>query len=528
MAKIVYLILGHDQPEILAKKVQLLTAFDDCAVIHFDKNAPKKDFERLISLIPPSDKVAYIARRKCGWGDWSLVGATLAMLRFAEERFEDATHFYLISRNCIPVHPRDTIAKTLDDASLDYIECHDLTRSDWIKTGLREDRLAYRHFFNERTQSRFFYASYYVQKFLGLKRKPPKGVDPKVGSQWWCLRRKTVENILSFCAKRPDILRFFRRSWIPDESFFQTIVSHTTPREEITNRAPTLILFSDYGMPVTFHQDHMEILRTQSCFFVRKMSDFSHAHLIESDQVYAGDAVEEERTTDIGEIYQAIVQTGRDGYRARKPIWETSSDPSFDDHLTIFICKRWDIADHFRHAIWEHLGIHGVGYLFNTEPDDLQDLGGFETSALKRSRNRSAIVKLLMSQRETKHLLVCVDPGSLDVIKDLRAKFAYSSVLYRQVELDDAFFEGHIERMGRLTPGAALRAKETLVKAERRRFERVLSELRRDIRDLYEYGDNARAEDNLANVAAALWVGSKEVTKMNQQAAIFKEETWQI
>jgi hypothetical protein len=32
--------------------------------------------------------------------------------------------------------------------------------SDWIKTGIKEERLIYRHWFNERTQKRLFYASY--------------------------------------------------------------------------------------------------------------------------------------------------------------------------------------------------------------------------------------------------------------------------------------------------------------------------------------------------------------------------------
>jgi len=44
----------------------------------------------------------------------------------------------------------------LDDNDVDYVESFDYFESDWIKTGMKEERLIYRHFFNERTQKRRF------------------------------------------------------------------------------------------------------------------------------------------------------------------------------------------------------------------------------------------------------------------------------------------------------------------------------------------------------------------------------------
>ena len=148
----------------------------------------------------------------------------------------------------------------LNRNDLDFIESHDFFESNWIKTGMKEDRLIYRHYFNERTQSGRFYASYEIQKRMGLTREIPQDLQVMIGSQWWCLRRQTVEKILDFLRQRRDVVRFFATTWIPDETFFQTLVRHLIPRREIENRTLTFLMFSDYGMPVTFYNDHYDML----------------------------------------------------------------------------------------------------------------------------------------------------------------------------------------------------------------------------------------------------------------------------
>ncbi len=154
----------------------------------------------------------------------------------------------------------------------DYIESFDFFESDWIKTGMKEDRLIYRHFFNERNHKRLFYAAFNLQKQLGLKREIPHDIQIQIGSQWWCLRRRTIEQILDFSRRRRDVMRFFSTTWIPDETFFQTLVRHLIPESEINCRTLTFLMFSDYGMPVTFYNDHYDLLLSQDFLFARKIS----------------------------------------------------------------------------------------------------------------------------------------------------------------------------------------------------------------------------------------------------------------
>ena len=71
---------------------------------------------------------------------------------------------------------------------------------------------------------------------------------------------------------QPDISKLFKITWIPDETFFQTLVGHLTPSKEIRTRTLTFVVFSDYGMPATFYNDHYEFLVGQDSLFAHKIS----------------------------------------------------------------------------------------------------------------------------------------------------------------------------------------------------------------------------------------------------------------
>ncbi len=103
---------------------------------------------------------------------------------------------------------------------------------------------------------------------LGVKRHIPLGLVPHLGSQWWCLTRRTLSAILND-PNRPIYDRYFRRVWIPDESYFQTLARlHST---QIESRPLTLAKFDHEGMPHVFYDDHLQLLRRSECFVARKI-----------------------------------------------------------------------------------------------------------------------------------------------------------------------------------------------------------------------------------------------------------------
>ncbi|MFD2842193.1 beta-1,6-N-acetylglucosaminyltransferase [Paracoccus cavernae] len=273
MARIAFIMLCHkDAPGVIAQ-ARRLTASGDFVSIHFDGNSDPADFAEIWSALSDNPSVTFANRRyRCGWGEWSLVAATLEAVRAAVAAFPNASHFYMLSGDCLPVKTAEYAHDFLDSNDCDYIEHNDFFASDWIKTGLKEERLIYRYWFNERTQPKLYYASLAIQQKLMLTREVPSDLQVMIGSQWWCLRRQTIEKVLAFCDSRRDVMRFFATTWIPDETFFQTIVPHVVPRNELRNRTLTYLIFTDYGMPVTFYNDQYDLLLRQDYIFARKIS----------------------------------------------------------------------------------------------------------------------------------------------------------------------------------------------------------------------------------------------------------------
>ena len=448
VARIAFLLLCHKRADRVLEQARVLTSLGDYVAIHIDGRANAEFARTLHEGLRGNDNVIFADRVKCGWGEWSLVQATLNMVKAADKAFADATHFFLMSGDCMPIKPAHYIRQALDNASRDYIEHADFFEDNWIKTGLKEERLIYRHWFNERKNKRLFYLSLAAQQRLGLTRNIPKGLRMRIGSQWWVLRRETIRKILDLTRKRHDIMRFFRTTWIPDETFFQTLVTHLVPKEEVAAQAPTFLMFSDYGMPLTFYGDHFELLRGQEQHFARKISDNddnlrrSLAELFVSDE-----AIDAPKDTGRA-IYHYVRQRGRIGHRFAPRAWDAGAALGPGYGLTVVICKKWHIGNRIIDALRQASDAPAYGYVFDEDTPDLPDLGGIENRRDKRGRHRRAFLKLLLQHHQAAQMTICLDPSNLDALRDLGRDGCVLRVLEIDCDISDDWLSGHAERIG--------------------------------------------------------------------------------
>lgn len=451
MAKIAYILLCHKDPGAIIDQAKRLTAAGDFIAIHFDARAGANDFERIKSELGANANVTFADKRiKCGWGEWSLVLATLNAIQAAERAFPRATHFYMLSGNCMPIKTAQYIHQFLDDRDSDFIESFDFFESDWIRTGMKEGRLIYRHFFNERQHKSLFYASVNLQRRLGLKRQVPDDIQVQIGSQWWCLRRRTVEWILNFTRERPDVMRFFRTTWIPDETFFQTLVRHLVPETEIEARTLTFLMFSDYGMPVTFYNDHYDLLLSQDFLFARKISSGAHDLNARLGQLYATRDVPFQIGKEGRNQFDFLTRRGRVGRRFARRRWEIESTLGRERELMIVVCKKWHVAKRLLARIRDVTNLPVIEYLFNEEDTPMPDLGGIQNSLKKRNRHRRALTRRLFEHFDSNRLIICMDPSSLDLIQDFYADQSETRVLEITCSFSDDYLIGHARRVGLL------------------------------------------------------------------------------
>jgi len=422
MANIAFILLCHKDPEAIVQQAQQLTAVGDYISIHFDARAPREAYALIQDALKDNPNVAYASKRvKCGWGEWSLVQATLHALKAAVEAFPRATHFYMVSGDCMAIKSAKFAKELLDKDDCDYIESFDFFESDWIKTGMKEERLIYRHFFNERTQKTLFYQSWWAQRKLGLERDIPADLQVMIGSQWWCLRRRTVEWILDMTRSRPDVMKFFRSTWIPDETFFQTLVRHLVPEAEIRSRTLTFLMFTDYGMPVTFYNDHYDLLLGQDFLFARKISPEASSLKEKLGRLYASD---------------------RDDFKI------SNEGTRLFRELLIVACKKWHVAKRLLVAIKSQTDIPTIDYLFNEEDTALPDLGGIQKTIEKRTRHRRVLMRMLFDYYDTKQIIVCMDTSNFDLMEDFFSDRSTTRLLEIECDFSDDYLKGHAERMG--------------------------------------------------------------------------------
>ncbi|PRY86370.1 DUF5928 domain-containing protein [Donghicola tyrosinivorans] len=449
MSRIAFILLCHKDPEAIIAQAQRLTAVGDYMAIHFDARAKPEHYAAIREALADNPNVAFAKKRiKCGWGEWSLVEASLYAVEAALDAFPRATHFYMLSGDCMSVKSAEYAHDYLDRNDADFIESFDFFESDWIKTGIKEERLIYRHWFNERNNKWLFYKSLEVQQRLGLTRPIPHDIQVMIGSQWWCLRRQTIEAIVAFTKARKDVMKFFRTSWIPDETFFQTLVRHLVPEVEIRTRTLTFLMFSDYGMPVNFYNDHYDMLLSQDFLFARKISPEAKELRARLGDLWASEGVEFKISGEGRNLYRFLAGRGRIGRRFAPRFWEAESTLGRHRALLVLVCKKWHVAKRVTEQIRNHTDIPGPDYIFDEEGGDLPDLGGIESSKNKRARHRRALVRMLFDYYDSDKMMMCMDPSNLDLLLDFVSDRSSTRILEIDCEFTDEYLIGHAKRTG--------------------------------------------------------------------------------
>ena len=512
MVKIAYLLLCHKNAPAVIAQAQAYVAAGDAVAVHFDKRASAVEFDALREAFRDEPNVVLAKRVACGWGEYSLVQASFNMLDAARKNFDGITHYFLVSGDCYPTKSAAWIHAQLAPNDRDFIEFNDFFESDWIKTGLKEDRLIYRHLVNERKHKKTFYALLNAQQKLGLSRGLPKDLTIKIGSQWWCLRAQTVDAMYAFLKQRPDVLRFFKTTWIPDEIAFQTIIAHCADHAEIVSRPPTTLVFTDYGMPVTFYRDHWEMIKREPRFFARKVTE--HDESLRADMLahYNSGEMADAGPEMVHGYYHYLAGRGRDGRRNPVRFWQRSSTLDDGKEVLVIACKKWHIGERLSRAIHRITGMETLGYVFDQDEPLNMDLGNLEVGKDKRGRHRRAFISLLFDIRGTEKLALCIDPSRDDVVRDIADTDARMRVLLIETEFSETEYLDHAERVGLLAPGVLEEQRRAVIDALKIEFSEESGRLRKvDTGRMDLLSDDQNRVEMAASIARFLRVSRDEV-----------------
>lgn len=264
-----FVMLCHTALDRAAQVARYWATRDCPVVIHVDKRTPTAQADQLRADLSDLSNIRFSVRHACEWGTWGIVAATQAASTLMLLEFPQVRHVYLASGSCLPLRPVEEMRAYLDDRPrTDFIESVTTADVGWTIGGLNLERFTLRFPFSWRKQRWLFDNYVHLQRAVKVRRKMPEGLVPHLGSQWWCLTRQTLSTILQN-PERGTYDRYFRKVWIPDESYFQTLVRQVSTNVE--SRSLTLSKFDFQGKPHIFYDDHLQLLKRSDCFVARKM-----------------------------------------------------------------------------------------------------------------------------------------------------------------------------------------------------------------------------------------------------------------
>ena len=258
--RIAYCLTVHTRPEQTGRLLDRIECADDHYYVDVFNKGLEEKWRQVLDR-PPLD-IETVFKYANGWGSFKLVQATLdAMGHFREMPYD---YFINLSGQCYPLRPVEQIKQRLAaENSRSLMEYEPFPRERWA-----DERGGYR-----RVQRIFFRPFKHANVWsVPRLRKMPLGMRPYGGSQWFCLHKKHVEYVLSFLDEHPEVVSFYKRSLIPDEMFFQTILMNSGIQEEIINDNKR---YTDWSkkctpLPATLLTEDVPRLERSGMFFARK------------------------------------------------------------------------------------------------------------------------------------------------------------------------------------------------------------------------------------------------------------------
>ena len=275
--KIAYLILAHNNPEHLQRLITSLSSSASSFFIHLDQKSDCADFASI-----KGDNIYFIKKNiAVFWGDFSIVEATLILLRTALLAQHNFERFVLLSGADYPIRSTAHIESFFEARKTE--EFIDLKKSlSQVTYRLISYRIRPKH-----TNAVVMKVIKKINKIIKTSKfqrdyKMHLGaLLPYGGSDWWALSREACDFVLNFVKNNKKIVNFFKNTVVPSESFFHIILGNSNFKSKIA-RPLTYADWTNHNQP-----DHPAYITNKHFVLFNNASSFTKDGFFGGEQLFA-------------------------------------------------------------------------------------------------------------------------------------------------------------------------------------------------------------------------------------------------
>lgn len=271
-----FLLLVHNQPNLLRRLLKQLENSNHHFFIHVDKRADKASFE--IALSDISNVHFCEKHRACNWGGNNLIWATLDLLRMAK-RTRDFGYYHLISGVDAFCSTNSDFDAYFENNQKSYIaKLPNSADYEWrIKIYGLENYLSRRKKWADFICRNLLKAERKILRIIPLRKGLPKEMIFYKGSQWWSLHSGIVQYILDFLEKNRWYCRRFSHTFCSDESFFQTLTYNSPLKDTLVTDNLRYIdwtaKYPNENLPRVLDESDYPAIMASGKFFCRKIDE---------------------------------------------------------------------------------------------------------------------------------------------------------------------------------------------------------------------------------------------------------------
>ena len=296
MRKHAYLIIAHNNFELLKKELLLLDHERNDIYIHIDKKAKEVDENVLVEKMSRAN-VYFINRISVMWGGFSGAQCTINLLKAATSRQEYA-YYHLLSGVDLPIKTQDEIHDFFDARQGSEFVSFDcpIPREQDLKRVRRYYLFQEIYGRNRRHPvCMFFFAfdkiSVKIQELLKVDRFSKKrGIALQKGANWFSITHELAKLVVE---QEKWIQKNFKYTRCCDEVFLQTVLNNSSLKSNLYQNGMTMetnacLRKIDWGRgkPYTWTNKEYDELIQSKCLFARKFDPLVDEEIIDRIVAY--------------------------------------------------------------------------------------------------------------------------------------------------------------------------------------------------------------------------------------------------